>query len=81
VDRAAALSPDGVRKARRGLLAVGIGWAALNGALAVVCGLLIALSLPASGAWAIGLTVGVYLVWWALDALMMASLLKRLTGA
>ena len=55
----------------------GVGWAAVNGVLAVIAGLLIALSLPSSAAWAIGLVVGVYLIWWGTDALMASALLKR----
>jgi uncharacterized membrane protein HdeD (DUF308 family) len=55
----------------------GWGWAAINGALAVLGGLLIALSLPSSAAWAIGLVVGVYMIWWGMDALFASALLKR----
>jgi uncharacterized membrane protein HdeD (DUF308 family) len=55
----------------------GWGWAAVNGALAVIGGLLIALSLPASAAWAIGLVVGIYMIWWGIDALFASALLKR----
>jgi uncharacterized membrane protein HdeD (DUF308 family) len=55
----------------------GWGWAAANGVLAIIGGLLIALSLPASAAWAIGLVVGVYMIWWGTDALLASALLKR----
>jgi uncharacterized membrane protein HdeD (DUF308 family) len=57
----------------------GWGWAAANGVLAVIGGLLIALSLPASAAWAIGLVVGIYMIWWGIDALAASALLKRVS--
>ena len=59
----------------------GAGWLAFNGALSAVLGLLIALSLPSSAAWAIGLLVGIHMLWWGLDALMAAGVLKRLLEA
>jgi uncharacterized membrane protein HdeD (DUF308 family) len=50
---------------------------ALNGALAVVLGVLICVDLPSSAAWAIGLLVGIELIFWGIRALLLASLLKR----
>jgi uncharacterized membrane protein HdeD (DUF308 family) len=47
----------------------GAGWMALDGAVSAVLGLLIALELPSSAAWAIGVLVGIYLLWWGADAL------------
>ena len=35
-------------------------------------------SLPSSAAWAIGLLVGIYMIWWGMDALIAAALLKRM---
>jgi uncharacterized membrane protein HdeD (DUF308 family) len=55
----------------------GAGWMAFDGVLSVVLGLLIAFNLPSSAAWAIGLLVGIYLLWWGTDALMAAWLLAR----
>jgi uncharacterized membrane protein HdeD (DUF308 family) len=56
----------------------GVGWLAVNGVLSLVLGVLIAVSLPSSAAWAIGLLVGIYLIWWGMDALIAATMLKRL---
>ena len=50
----------------------------LNGITSLILGLLIALSLPSSAAWAIGLLVGVNLVFFGVRALMAASALKQL---
>jgi uncharacterized membrane protein HdeD (DUF308 family) len=52
-----------------------------SGALSVIVGLLIALGLPSSAAWAIGLLVGINLIIWGVRALTGAWLLKRLTTA
>lgn len=57
--------------------APGAGFIALNGALSVVLGLLIAVGLPSSADWAIGLLVGINLVFFGVRALMLASILKR----
>jgi uncharacterized membrane protein HdeD (DUF308 family) len=51
---------------------------ALDGVLMLILGLLIALSLPSSAAWAIGLLVGVYMLWWGSGALVTAHYIKRL---
>jgi uncharacterized membrane protein HdeD (DUF308 family) len=55
----------------------GWGMIALSGTLSVVLGLLIALDLPSSGAWAIGLLVGINLIFWGIRALFGAQLLKE----
>jgi uncharacterized membrane protein HdeD (DUF308 family) len=49
-----------------------------GGVLSVILGFLIAASLPSSGAWAIGLLVGINLIFWGVRALIGAQLLKRL---
>jgi uncharacterized membrane protein HdeD (DUF308 family) len=51
---------------------------ALGGALSVLLGFLIAASLPSSAAWAIGLLVGVNLIFWAMRALVAAQAIKHL---
>jgi len=58
-----------------GAWATGVG-----GLLSVVLGVLIAVSLPSSASWAVGLLVGVNLIFWGLRALIGASLLRRLLG-
>jgi uncharacterized membrane protein HdeD (DUF308 family) len=58
----------------------GAGLSALNGALAVVLGVLICVDLPSSAAWALGLLVGVELVFWGVRALMLAGLVRRVTA-
>lgn len=50
----------------------------LGGVLAIVLAVLIALDLPSSAAWAIGLIVGVNLIFWGTRTLVAASLLKRI---
>jgi uncharacterized membrane protein HdeD (DUF308 family) len=57
----------------------GVGLGVLDGVLSLVLGILIAVSLPSSAAWAIGLLVGVYMIWWGTGALFTAGLLKRLS--
>jgi uncharacterized membrane protein HdeD (DUF308 family) len=59
----------------------GSGFIAFNGALSVALGLLIAFNLPSSADWAIGLLVGIYLVFWGIRALFLASVLKRAVAA
>lgn len=49
---------------------------AISGVLSVVLGVLIATSLPSSAAWAIGLLVGIDLVFWGVRALFAARSLK-----
>jgi uncharacterized membrane protein HdeD (DUF308 family) len=56
----------------------GAGIAGLNGTLSVILGLLIALDLPSSAAWAIGLLVGINLIFWSLRSMIGAQLLKQL---
>jgi uncharacterized membrane protein HdeD (DUF308 family) len=51
---------------------------AVDGGLSLLLGLLITLDLPSSAAWAIGLLVGVSLLFFGVRTLMAASLLKRL---
>jgi uncharacterized membrane protein HdeD (DUF308 family) len=55
----------------------GAGWMLFGGLLAIVLAVLIALDLPSSAEWAIGLLVGVNLIFWGTRALVAASLLKR----
>jgi uncharacterized membrane protein HdeD (DUF308 family) len=55
----------------------GAGWMLFGGVLAIVLAVLIALDLPSSAEWAIGLIVGVNLIFWGTRALVTASLLKR----
>jgi uncharacterized membrane protein HdeD (DUF308 family) len=59
------------------------GWwlSALGGVASVILGFLIAASLPSSAAWAIGLLVGINLVFWGVRALLGARLLKALAEA
>jgi uncharacterized membrane protein HdeD (DUF308 family) len=54
----------------------GAGWLALNGGITLLLGVLIAVDLPSSAAWAIGLLVGVNLVFWGVRALIAAQMLK-----
>jgi uncharacterized membrane protein HdeD (DUF308 family) len=51
---------------------------AFGGALSVILGVLIAASLPSSAGWAIGLLVGINLIFWGVRALAGARALKRL---
>jgi uncharacterized membrane protein HdeD (DUF308 family) len=60
--------------------AAGNGMVALHGAMSVALGLLIAVSLPSSAGWAIGLLVGVSLLFFGVRTLMAASALKRAEG-
>ena len=53
---------------------------AISGLLAVIMGFLIAASLPSSAGWAIGLLIGINLIFWGVRALVGARLLKELTG-
>ena len=55
----------------------GAGWMLFGGVLAILLAVLIALDLPSSAAWAIGLLVGVNLIFWGTRTLVAASLLKR----
>jgi uncharacterized membrane protein HdeD (DUF308 family) len=48
-----------------------------SGALSAILGVLIVADLPSSAGWAIGLLVGINLVFWGVRALMLASMLKR----
>ena len=56
-------------------------WLAVSGLLSVLLGILIAVSLPSSAAWAIGLLVGIQMIWWGTDALVAASVLRRMLDA
>jgi uncharacterized membrane protein HdeD (DUF308 family) len=52
-------------------------WATgVNGAVSVLLGLLIAVDLPSSAAWAVGLLVGINLVFWGVRVLIEASRLE-----
>jgi uncharacterized membrane protein HdeD (DUF308 family) len=52
----------------------------VGGTLSVILGILIAASLPSSAAWAIGLVVGINLLFWGTSALAGARLLKQRAG-
>jgi len=57
------------------------GWInAFGAAMSVLLGFLIAFSLPSSASWAIGLLVGINLIFWGVRALVGAHLLKKLAG-
>jgi uncharacterized membrane protein HdeD (DUF308 family) len=55
----------------------GAGVLAFHGVLSLVLGILIAVSLPSSAAWAIGLLVGINLIFWGMRAVIAAQLLKK----
>jgi uncharacterized membrane protein HdeD (DUF308 family) len=59
----------------------GFGWTALHAVVSLILGLLIALELPSSAAWAIGLLVGVNLVFFGVRALVAARELKEVAVA
>ncbi|MGZ4461375.1 MAG: HdeD family acid-resistance protein [Gaiellaceae bacterium] len=58
----------------------GAGLVALDGTVSLLLGVLIAASLPSSGGWAIGLLVGVNLIFWGVRALLAASRLQTPRG-
>jgi uncharacterized membrane protein HdeD (DUF308 family) len=58
----------------------GFGWTALHAFASLILGLLIAFDLPSSAAWAIGLLVGVNLVFFGARALVAAHELKEVTA-
>jgi uncharacterized membrane protein HdeD (DUF308 family) len=58
----------------------GRGLTAFSGAVSVFLGVLIAVSWPSSSAWAIGLLVGIDLVFWGIRVLTAAWLLRSLTS-
>jgi uncharacterized membrane protein HdeD (DUF308 family) len=58
----------------------GAGMIGFNGALSLLLGLLIAVGLPSSADWAIGLLVGIDLIFYGVTALALARLLKRVTA-
>jgi uncharacterized membrane protein HdeD (DUF308 family) len=58
----------------------GAGWLVFGGVLGIVLAALIAMDLPSSAEWAIGLLVGINLVFWGVRALVAASLLKRVVA-
>jgi uncharacterized membrane protein HdeD (DUF308 family) len=51
---------------------------ALGGVLSIILGILIAVNLPSSAGWAIGLLVGIDLIFWGVRALTGAHALKQL---
>jgi uncharacterized membrane protein HdeD (DUF308 family) len=59
---------------------IGAGWLAFNGGITLLLGLLIAVDLPSSAAWAIGLLVGVDLIFWGVRALVGARALAKSTA-
>jgi uncharacterized membrane protein HdeD (DUF308 family) len=54
----------------------GTGWIAVHGAFSLVLGGLIAANLPSSADWAIGLLVGINLIFWGLRALVLAAAVR-----
>lgn len=56
----------------------GVAIAVIDGVLSLILGLLIAVNLPSSAAWAIGLLVGFYMLWWGTGALVAAFATRRL---
>jgi uncharacterized membrane protein HdeD (DUF308 family) len=56
---------------------LGAGLLGLNGAVSLILGILIAVNLPSSAAWAIGLIVGVDLIFWGIRALAGARMLRH----
>lgn len=56
----------------------GVALTVIDGVLSLVLGLLIAVNLPSSAAWAIGLLVGFYMLWWGSGALVAAFVTRRL---
>jgi uncharacterized membrane protein HdeD (DUF308 family) len=62
--------------------APGAGWLTFNGVVSLLLGVLILADLPSSAAWAIGLLVGVNLLFWGISALVTARALKNaVTGS
>jgi uncharacterized membrane protein HdeD (DUF308 family) len=55
----------------------GAGIVLFNGGLSILLAVLIVADLPSSAAWAIGLLVGINLVFWGIRALLAAGMLKR----
>jgi uncharacterized membrane protein HdeD (DUF308 family) len=51
---------------------------AFGGVISIILGVLIAVSLPSSAGWAIGLLVGINLIFWAVRALVGARALRQL---
>jgi uncharacterized membrane protein HdeD (DUF308 family) len=51
---------------------------ALGGGLSITLGVLIAVGLPSSAAWAIGLLVGIELLFWGMRAVLAAQAMKQL---
>jgi uncharacterized membrane protein HdeD (DUF308 family) len=58
----------------------GAGMTAVGGALSLLLGILIAEQLPSSANWAIGLIVGVDLIFWGIGLIMLARVLTPLGG-
>jgi uncharacterized membrane protein HdeD (DUF308 family) len=56
----------------------GTGFMAFHGAVSLVLGLLIALNLPSSAEWAIGLLVGINLIIWGTRAVVLGVAIRRL---
>lgn len=59
----------------------GAGIVLFNGGLSILLAVLIVANLPSSAAWAIGLLVGINLVFWGIRALLAAGMLKRASAA
>ena len=53
----------------------------VNGCLSLLLGFLIVADLPSSAAWAVGLLVGINLIFWGVRALIAAGIVKRLAEA
>jgi uncharacterized membrane protein HdeD (DUF308 family) len=58
----------------------GVTVTVIDGVLSLILGLLIAVSLPSSAAWAIGLLVGFSMLWWGSGALVAAFVTRRLSA-
>jgi uncharacterized membrane protein HdeD (DUF308 family) len=59
----------------------GAGIALFNGVVSLLLAILIVADLPSSGSWAIGLLVGINLVFWGIRALFAAGLLTHAAAA
>jgi uncharacterized membrane protein HdeD (DUF308 family) len=59
----------------------GIGWLAFDGLISLILGALILLDLPSSAGWAIGLLVGINLLFFGMRAVVAAGALRRAIDA
>jgi uncharacterized membrane protein HdeD (DUF308 family) len=56
----------------------GWGWTLANGVISIVLGILLVADLPSTSAWAIGLLVGINLLFWGARALATAGVLRAI---